>query len=63
MIEDIKEIIGIVFMVVVGIAILSTLATSLSNEITNQFSNLAIIILIIAGLGGIFSIIYNWFNK
>jgi hypothetical protein len=62
MIDDIKEIIGIIFMVVVGIMILGTLATSLANEIVSQFTSLAIVLLVIAGLAGAFAIVYKWFK-
>ena len=63
MIDDIKEIIGTIFMVVIGLSILITLATTLSNQVVSQFTGLGIALLVIAGLAGIFSIVFKWFNK
>jgi len=60
MINDIKEIIGIIFMIIVGGMFLGAFASSLENEIVSQFTSLGITLLVISGLAGIFVIIRNW---
>lgn len=62
MIKDIKEIIGIIFMIIVGIMMLAAIGTALASQLITQFTGLAIILLVIAGLAGILSIVLKWFK-
>jgi len=58
MINDIREIIGIIFMMIVGIIILNVF----SNTMVGSFAVLGIIIIVIAGLATILAIIYKLSN-
>jgi hypothetical protein len=57
MINDVKEIIGIIFMTIIGVLILWTLATSVPNDIAASFASLGIVLLILAAIAGIAAII------
>lgn len=61
MINDMKEIVGIIFMIVVGITIMVALS-EIPNRVASSFANLGITILILAGLAGVITIIMKYFK-
>lgn len=57
MINDFKEIIGIIFMTIVGITMLGVLAKEMPNQVASSFTGLAIVLIILAAITGVGAII------